>query len=217
MNPSAILRMSAFLAITALLLFGGAGRFDVPFFWAFLGMFVVTSAVMMMTADPGLLRERTHPGSGGLDRKMPMFILPFFAAHLAVAGLDVRFGWSRVPAIWQCAGLVVCAAGYFVTVWALNVNRFYSPVIRIQAERGHHVVDRGPYAVIRHPGYACALVLLVSGGIMLGSWWSVLCNIVPMAFILRRVAIEDPFLHANLTGYKEYARRVRYRLVPGLW
>lgn len=217
MSVAVWVRILVSIAVTALLLFGCAGRLDLPFFWAFIAITALLPVAMVTTVDRGLIRERMHTPPGGCDRKLPYLIMPFFGLHLAVAGLDARFGWSQVPFVWQCVGLAVCAAGYAVTVWAMRVNRFYSPVVRIQSERGHRVVDGGPYGFVRHPGYACALLLLLCSGIMLGSWWAILCNVIPIALLLRRVFIEDPFLQANLPGYADYAARVRYRLLPGVW
>ena len=101
-------------------------------------------------------------------------------------------------------------------VWAMAVNRFFSPVVRLQEERGHRLVTDGPYRYIRHPGYA-GILLSACVGVALGSWWSLLPLVVAMGLILRRTALEDRFLRASLEGYASYAEQVRYRLVPGIW
>jgi protein-S-isoprenylcysteine O-methyltransferase Ste14 len=108
-------------------------------------------------------------------------------------------------------------AGFVLSVWAVRTNRFFSPVVRIQSDRGHHVIDTGPYRFLRHPGYAGLLLSAACGAAALGSWWSLL-PLVPSVFLfVRRTGMEDRFLRADLTGYADYAERVQYRLVPGVW
>jgi protein-S-isoprenylcysteine O-methyltransferase Ste14 len=99
----------------------------------------------------------------------------------------------------------------------MSVNRFFSSVVRIQDDRGHHVIDVGPYARVRHPGYVGMLMLGMALPLAFGSWWAFVPGLPLVAFALRRVWIEDAFLLAHLPGYREYAGRVRYRLVPGAW
>ena len=150
---------------------------------------------------------------------MRVWATPFFLAHLVVAGMDVgRFHWSAsVPVELHIAGLVGMTLGFGLSCWAMRVNRFFSPVVRIQTERGHHLVTGGPYRLIRHPGYLAALGTFPSGGLALGSWWSLAPLLGFVLLMLRRVLIEDKFLRENLGGYVGYAERVKYRLVPGVW
>jgi protein-S-isoprenylcysteine O-methyltransferase Ste14 len=97
------------------------------------------------------------------------------------------------------------------------VNRFLSPVLRIQTERRHHLITAGPYQYVRHPGYAGAIVAFLSSPLALGSWWA-FAPILPLVLLIaRRAAAEDRFLHTHLPGYSEYAAQVRYRLLPGIW
>ena len=97
------------------------------------------------------------------------------------------------------------------------VNRFFSPVVRIQEERGHHLITEGPYRFIRHPGYAGMLLAFAGVGPALGSWWSLVPLVPVVLLILRRLLIEDRYLHEHLEGYAGYAQRVPYRLLPGVW
>jgi protein-S-isoprenylcysteine O-methyltransferase Ste14 len=99
----------------------------------------------------------------------------------------------------------------------MKANRFFSPVVRIQSERGHHLVDSGPYRLVRHPGYAGSLLSCVGGALALGSCWALVPVGALGVLILRRIVVEDRFLKANLEGYAEYSERVRYRLLPGVW
>jgi len=126
-------------------------------------------------------------------------------------------GRGRCPPALQPVALVGYTAGMALAVWAMVSNRFFSPVIRIQHERGHTLVTAGPYRFVRHPGYVGAIVAMLCGGIVLGSWWA----LVPLApfgiLVLRRTVMEDRMLREQLAGYAGYAAQVRYRLLPGLW
>ena len=201
------------------LLFGCAGRLDLPFFWAWLTVSVAAVLVIARYMDPGLMKERMRPGQGGLDRRLRFVAVPFWLAHLVVAGLDVgRFHWSgHVPLAVQIVGLIGLIATYALGGWAVCVNRFYSPVVRVQSDRGHVLVTDGPYRRVRHPGYAAFLVGMPCGGLTLGSWWSVVPLAILVLLVLRRTIIEDRYLQQNLEGYADYAQRVPYRLIPGVW
>jgi len=213
------LRMVVGTAVLMAILFGCAGRWDLPFVWAYLAVLAGTMLAAIRVIDPGLMRERARPGPGGVDRKLRFIALPFFVGHLVVAALDAgRFHWSgSMPIGVQVAALLALAGSLTVSIRAVSVNRFFSPVVRIQSERGHHLVDVGPYRWIRHPGYAAAFASMVCGGPALGSWWSILPLVPMFVLILRRTVIEDRYLHDHLEGYVDYARRVRYRLLPGIW
>ncbi|HPM24439.1 MAG TPA: isoprenylcysteine carboxylmethyltransferase family protein [Phycisphaerae bacterium] len=218
MSAGLLVRVVLFLGVTAALLFGSAGRLDLPFFWAFFGVVIAAWLIALSVIDRGLMQERRQPGPGGTDRQLRFFILPIFAALLVVAGLDAgRFQWSCVPPWVQLLALAAVAAAYGLSIWAMAVNRFYSPVVRIQTDRGHQLITSGPYAYVRHPGYAGSLLVILATGPALGSWWALLPAGAAAACLLRRLLIEDRFLHAHLDGYVEYGRRVRCRLVPGLW
>lgn len=208
-----------FLVIFGGVLFASAGRIDLPFFWVYLGVMLATVMVGCPRIDPELLRERMRPAPGGVDRNLRFAAGPFVFVQLIVAGLDVgRFGWSAAMPVWlQVVGVVLMTGGTWLAIWAMVVNRFFSPVVRVQSERGHHVVTAGPYAWVRHPGYVGVLVGSPAASMALGSWWS-LAAVAPMVVLmLRRAVIEDAYLMENLAGYREYAARVRYRLVPGIW
>jgi protein-S-isoprenylcysteine O-methyltransferase Ste14 len=213
------LQFVLYTAVLAAVLFGCAGRWDLPFFWAWLAVAVAASLVVGQYMDPDLMSERRRPGPGGTDRYLRFVLAPLWLAHVVVSSLDVgRFHWCvQVPLALQVAGLIVFAATYAVVAWAVQVNRFFSPVVRIQSERGHVVVTSGPYRWVRHPGYAALVVGLPSGGLALGSWWSLAPLFPVLILLLRRTAVEDRFLQQELAGYSDYAGRVRYRLVPGIW
>jgi protein-S-isoprenylcysteine O-methyltransferase Ste14 len=140
--------------------------------------------------------------------------------HWVIAGLDRgRYHWSdSVPDWLQAVGLVATAAGFALALWAMVVNRFFSSVVRIQADRGQHVIDTGPYAIIRHPGYLAGTVIMIASGIALGSWLAeFLIVICSLPFLMYRAITEDRVLQAELPGYRDYAARVRWRVLPGVW
>jgi len=205
--------------LLAAVLFVSAGRLDLPFFWAYLGVNFALMAGLMAGVDPELMEERWHP-AGERAQLLPLVLVgfPLFLAYLAIAGLDAgRFHWSRVPPGVQIGALVFFAASWALVDWAMVANRFFSSVVRIQTERGHHVVMLGPYRYLRHPGYAGAIIGFLSGPVVLGSWWALAAILPIVALVLRRTAAEDRFLREKLPGYAAYAERVRYRLLPGIW
>jgi protein-S-isoprenylcysteine O-methyltransferase Ste14 len=139
-------------------------------------------------------------------------------AIIPVAALDDgRFGWSRVPWWVVVTGYLLLLAGMTITAWAQGVNRFFEPSVRIQAERGHNVVDGGPYAIVRHPGYVAAVLLFAGIALALGSWWALVPAGIAAFVLVLRTAWEDRTLLAELAGYAAYAQKVRFRLIPGVW
>lgn len=184
---------------------------------------IVISRLIVLRTSPATLHERARfveaedvpPG----DRAIVLIIAilgPWIVA--LIAGLDHRFDWPPpVPGVLQIAAAVALTLGYGLAVWAMVVNEFFSAVVRIQVERDHRVVERGPYASIRHPAYAGAIVSALGGPIMLDSLWSLLPALVILIAIVARTHLEDRTLKASLPGYADYASRVRYRLIPGVW
>jgi protein-S-isoprenylcysteine O-methyltransferase Ste14 len=196
-----------------------AGRWDVPWFWAMLGIHAVILVLMVTTIDPDLLKERLHPGPGAKDPYVRKLLSPLFLAYYVVAALDVgRFHWSgTVPTPVHLAGLAGYAIGLGLTYWAMRSNRFFSMVVRLQTDRGHRVVSTGPYGFVRHPGYTGIILGVACGAIAMGSWWALASLVPAIAFLVWRTGMEDRFLHEELEGYDAYAGRVRSKLVPGLW
>jgi protein-S-isoprenylcysteine O-methyltransferase Ste14 len=214
-----VLGLGAFFAVFIGVLFGAAGRWDIPMFWAYCGVLMTLMFLAMIGADRDLMKERTKPGPGGQDFSMRWFLIAIMVAHLAVAGLDVgRYHWSdSVPFPLQIISLALIAAAIAFSKWATSTNRFFSSVVRIQRDRGHQVVDTGPYAYIRHPGYAAGIAWLAASGAALGSWAAAVVAALGIPFYFRRLFLEERVLLAELEGYREYAQRVRWRLLPGVW
>jgi protein-S-isoprenylcysteine O-methyltransferase Ste14 len=203
----------------AVILFALAGRLDLPMMWAYVGVTAALMVTGMALADPELLKERIRPGRGAKGRLRVALLRLVSLVHLILAALDVgRLHWSdTVPIGLQAAALIGFAAGYGFVIWAGIVNPFFSSVVRLQDDRGHYVVSTGPYRVVRHPGYTGVIFAILCSPLALGSWLSLLPAAVFDLLILRRTVLEDRFLHEQLDGYPDYARRVPWRLVPGLW
>jgi protein-S-isoprenylcysteine O-methyltransferase Ste14 len=216
---SAYVQSAAFLTLAGLALFASAGTFVIAGFWLYLAILAAVTVTSLVTLDPDLIRERMRPAGNPAPLALKLAgIIPL--AVLIIAGLDRgRLHWSDgVPRWLQGIGFVALAGGFAIFLWAMTVNRFFSSVARIQAERGQHVIDTGPYAFVRHPGYGGAILLIVASGIALGSWIAAAISIVlGMPLLVRRAITEDRLLGAELRGYRAYAGRVRWRILPGIW
>ncbi len=218
----AVIQVSLFYLSFAAILFGAAGTLNWPMAWAFLGIHLACAVATMMLADPGLIEERTRirPGIKRWDLALAhACILLLFPITLLVAGLDaVRLHWSPLlPTALQVLALGVFAAGMAFSCWAMVCNKFFATFVRIQADRGHYVVTQGPYAYVRHPGYAGGIVAAVALPVALGSLYAFIPTLLGVGLLVVRTCLEDGTLRAELSGYAEYASRVRWRLLPGLW
>ena len=201
--------------VGAVLLIVGNGR-D-PWLWGYVVVFSAIGFYAIHSMDDDLAKERFSPPSKGADRLALRWVRLIAAAHIVVGVADSRFGWTTVPDVLRGAGLVGFALSFLLVTRSMRVNRFFSAVVRIQDDRGHRVIDTGPYAMVRHPGYAGMILFAPLSGLALGSWISVAVALVYSGLIMRRVFFEDRFLRQNLAGYEAYTTRVPYRLVPGVW
>jgi protein-S-isoprenylcysteine O-methyltransferase Ste14 len=122
-----------------------------------------------------------------------------------------------VPLRMRLIGLVVLVLAQVVLLWAMHVNRFFSSVVRIQSERGHYVITTGPYRWVRHPGYAAAIPMILASGLALGSWLATVIGLAGVPLLIVRTINEEAVLQRDLPGYADYARQVRFRLVPFVW
>ena len=148
----------------------------------------------------------------------PLMALSVGYPMLIVAGLDHRYNWSPEFPPWLIMiGFILISLGYAFAAWALAVNRFFSSVVRIQTDRGHVVCDSGPYRFVRHPGYAGNIPPLFGIVLALGSVWTLIPAAVALIITVIRTVLEDRALLEELSGYRDYARRVRFRLIPGIY
>lgn len=217
-RQSAAAQSVGFVLLVAVILFGAAGRLDIPMFWAYVAIIGAMSIAGLLSIDEDLAQERMRPGGHPIGLRLRLTLL-LCVAHWAIAGLDRgRFHWSdTVPLTLRLAALIVFATGLSLVVWAMHVNRFFSSVIRIQRERGHVPVSGGPYRWVRHPGYAGAIPAVVASGIALCSWLATAIGALGVPLLLWRTAAEDRVLRARLPGYEDYVQKVRWRLLPGVW
>ena len=206
------------------LLFVPAGTLHWPAAWVFLsfiGILGLAGGLWLAKTDPALLAERMRPmmqdDQPAADKKfMLVFVVVAFFWVVAM-GLDRRMHASEVPVALQALGwaMLVLSSGFIL--WVMRENSFAAPVIKLQAERGHRVVSTGPYAWVRHPMYSGTVLFFVGMPLLLGSWWGVALSPLFIVLFAVRAGIEERTLLAGLPGYADYAARVRYRLLPGVW
>lgn len=204
-------------------MFSIAGRIDLPWLWGTLCILTVShmACVMLLRHDPELIRERFKPGPGQplWDRIFLWVCSVVFLANLIVVALDVgRFHVSdNIPVTLRGMGLISIAVGMAVMTWAMLVNTYFSKVVRIQSDRGQHVIRSGPYRFVRHPGYVGVILWWLGFNLGIGSWMGVAFAVVVGGLFVYRTVREDRFLCEKLDGYTDYAASVRWRLIPGIW
>lgn len=211
--------------IPAVLIFGLAGRWDLWNVWAYVGISVILfyfQTLVLYRKSPDVLKERTKTLTAGAPGRVRWTVgraYPVLSIlQWIIVGLDQRFHWSDiVPLNWVVVGLVLYAIGWGLFTWAALVNSFFSPEVRIQSDRGQQVINEGPYAIVRHPGYAGNLLAMVASAAALNSLLSTIPAAIFLANVVSVTAIEDQMLGDELAGYADYAAKVRYRLVPGIW
>jgi protein-S-isoprenylcysteine O-methyltransferase Ste14 len=218
------IRIGIGILLLAVTLFASLGRLDWPMAWVYLGLVIVgmsITTILLARTHPDLIEERSHIGEGvkSWDKVLArLMALGTLLPTLIIAGLDRRWGWSpTVPLYVEIVGAVLFALGTSWVSWAMVSNRFFAPVVRIQKDRGHRVVTTGPYRFVRHPDYVGIMVCGIAVPLMLGSVWSLVPAAIGWVVAVVRTALEDRTLQNELEGYKEYASRVRYRLIPGVW
>ncbi len=209
--------------VAGVALFWSAGRTTWWPGWALVAVLLAWAAatgVAILRVNPDLLVERLRPRKGAKpwDTAILGVVGTSTLARLVIAGLDRRYGWTGdLPLVAQIAALGAILLGYALVVWATASNAFFSQVVCIQSERGHVVASGGPYRWVRHPGYAGMMLFELTVPVLLGSWWAYIPGVLNAALFVLRTALEDRTLQDELGGYAEYAARVRYRLLPGIW
>lgn len=200
--------------------------------WGWWQGWLYSALITVVAIGPRLWAEKRHPGllaeRGKFGKEQdvkswdkvlaPLMILSISFPLYIVAGLDHRFGWSPLFPVWlNIVGFLLVALGYAFGGWAMVENRFFSTMVRIQTDRGHRVCDSGPYRFVRHPGYAGNMLALPGMVLALGSDWTIIPALVALIIAVIRTSLEDRTLQEELPGYRDYARRVRYRLFPGIY
>jgi protein-S-isoprenylcysteine O-methyltransferase Ste14 len=219
-----LLQNTIFVVAMGALLFASAGTMQWPGAWAML----ITSAILgpvcgwwLYRLDPALLAERLRPV---MQKDQPPADKVFMAAFmlviviwLVVIGLDRRHHASDMMLALQVLGMVLFLACNVFTMWVFRENSFAAPVVKLQTERAQHVISTGPYAYVRHPMYSGMILFFVGVPLLLGSWWGLAMAPVFLALFAVRIRIEERTLRDGLPGYTDYAARVRFRILPGLW
>ncbi len=218
----ALLQLVVTLGVMGVLLFWPAGTFDWPAAWWFAAAFIVCTLIavaIIWRVNPEIFaaRSRIQPGTKAWDYFFIALIIGGFLLVLVVAGLDFRNRWSAMPVWLVATGFVLFLLGYAGSIWPVSVNRHFEPGVRIQEDRGQTVIDTGPYAIVRHPGYSAAVLLIFGMALMLGSYWALIPAVIAVFGTAVRTLFEERTLRAELPGYTAYTQRVKYRWVPGVW
>ncbi|MBE1507899.1 protein-S-isoprenylcysteine O-methyltransferase Ste14 [Rhizobium viscosum] len=206
-------------------IFGAAGTMDYAGGWLYVGEMVALSIVfgtIMVRLDPGLLRERLKPpvqkGQPLADKLILIPVLLLIFGGMGFMAADAaRWHWSAMPSSVQWVGCGLLLGALLFIYWVMRTNSFAAPVVKIQKDRGQAVITTGPYAIVRHPMYLGALFYIAGTSLVLGSWWGL--AVVPILALLLgiRIGVEEKTLRTGLDGYDDYARRVRWRLIPFIW
>lgn len=221
-----IARLIIVVLLQIVILFIAAGRWDWIMGWVYVILFVSLTAagrLLLFHKFPDLFIERAKSLDMQDAKSWDKILVPIIAIYcplavIIVAGLDQRFSWSQyIPLAIQITAVVFALSGILFSIWATLENRFFSGVVRIQKDRGHSVVSTGPYKFIRHPGYTGGIVADIAIPLMLNSLWALIPAAIAVIAIVVRTELEDRTLQNELDGYRDYANRVKYRLIPGLW
>jgi protein-S-isoprenylcysteine O-methyltransferase Ste14 len=218
-----ILRFAGFLVLLGVLIFLPAGALSYWQGWVFFAAFGFALAFFMlygMLRDPNMLKERSQKAKNvkHWDTVILNIYTIFLVIMVVLAPLDGgRFHWSHIPFWVNLVGLGLMILSLALLMWVTTTNTYLSRYVRIQDDRGHQVISSGPYRYVRHPMYASNILFFPSIPLLLGSWWALIPAIIIMGLFSLRTDLEDKTLQAELPGYKEYAHKTRYRMVPGVW
>jgi protein-S-isoprenylcysteine O-methyltransferase Ste14 len=222
-KTSVVIRSVITILFMLALLFIPAGTLDWPEAWFFLLLYfsmVAVALIWIKKKTPGLFKERMSRKKNvkSWDRKFMIAYSLCLIFLSAVPGLDaVRFHWSNVPMIGKILGFIGFLPGMTLAFWAVKENAYASDVVRIQEDRGHTVCTSGPYRYVRHPMYSGIVLIILCYPLALGSLFTFIPASIIIALFVLRTALEDRTLLSELPGYTDYTRKVRYRLLPGIW
>jgi len=222
LNAKALVSLAVVILIMAALMLIAAGTLNYWQAWLFLGVYFASSlciTLYLMAKDPMLLQRRMRGGPSAEKRPAQKIIMTLasvgFIGLLIVPALDHRFGWSHVPSAVSLFGNALVALGFLGVLRVFKENTYTSTTIELAADQ--RVVSTGPYALVRHPMYAAALALLVGIPVALGSYVGLVVFVAISSTLIWRLLDEESYLAANLLGYRDYQREVRYRLIPRVW
>lgn len=222
LNSRAWSALAVLTGVMALLLFVAAGTMRYWQAWVYLAIFVAASALttlFLMRRDPALLERRMRGGPGAETRPTQRVIMlaasACYIGLFVVSALDRRYGWTNVPAILTAVSDLFVALGFYLIYLVYRENTFTSATVEIAVDQ--KVISTGPYGIVRHPMYASALLYLGGTPTALGSYWGLAAFVAMLPFLIWRLFDEEKMLAESLPGYREYRRRVRHRLIPGIW
>ena len=199
------------------------GRLDWKPGWIFIAFLVAafgTSFLVLARINPSIYRARSRfqPGTKRWDLILVSLIFAAMITEVPLAAFDAgRMAWSSMSMAFVILGYALLGTGIALSTWAQAVNPFFEPGVRVQRERGQQVISKGPYAIVRHPGYVGALMIFAGMALSLASWWALIPAVWASLILIVRTKWEDDLLRTELEGYSEYAKRIRYRLFPHLW
>lgn len=219
-----ILRLPLFVILPAVILFVSAGRIDTPRAWIFVGIISLhypVSILILYKFNPELINQRARgirQDTKSWDKVLMPAIVIMGYIVLVVVGLDVgRFQWSSLSIHFAVLGFMLYIIAAILGNWAVITNPHFEPTVRIQKDRDHQVITTGPYKIVRHPGYVAAILFPVSISLIIGSVFGLIPAGINMLLLIIRTSLEDNTLQNELNGYSEYAKRVKYRLLPWVW
>ncbi len=219
-----VIKELVFIIVHFFILTVSAGNFLWINAWVFTGLAFIYKVVYsgtLIIKNPKLLNERGRfikEDTKPFDKVFFGFMIPLNLLQSIVAGLDAgRYGWTHMPLWMNVLGALCMTAAFIFILWAMNVNTHFESTVRIQEDRDHQVCSSGPYRIMRHPGYAGALLAQFGSPLLLGSAWAFVPAVLMAALFVVRTHLEDSTLQNELTGYREYAQTTRYRLLPCIW
>ena len=216
---SAIIKFTAGVILVGALIFLPAGTLHFPGGWLLMGILFVPmflAGLVMMAKSPNLLRSRLNAKEQEAEQDLVIKLSGLmFLAGFILAGLDHRFGWSKLPMTVNYIGAVLFLCAYALYAEVLRENMWLSRTIEVQ--QGQTVVSTGLYGIVRHPMYAVTLLLFLSMPLVLGSIPAFVVFLTYPAIIAKRIRNEEEVLKRDLPGYAEYLQKVRWRMIPYIW
>ncbi len=216
------LQCMAILTMLAVVLFLSAWKINWIGAWIFLGVYGICywiTTYLLFTMVPELMEERKKKKEGvpKTDKVLVFLYQTMYFPVFVIAGLDERYQWTTMNLSTSLLFLIPVIAAFVIMTWAPLSNPYLETYIRIQTEKGHHVCDKGPYSCIRHPAYLGLILFFTGIPLALGSLWALIPGIIASTLVIVRTVFEDNFLLNELSGYDKYSRKVKYRLIPGIW
>jgi protein-S-isoprenylcysteine O-methyltransferase Ste14 len=214
--------VAAMIAVLAFYIYANAHRLGWTFGWIYLCMIAMALSInlaCLLQWNPVLIERRMRIGKWAKkwDKVWAALFALAVIAIIVIVNIEACDGASKAPGAAWLLGLAFFVPGWALLTWSMVANPFFEKTVRIQTDQGHHVIDKGPYAYVRHPGYVGLVGWILSTPLLLASYWAFVPALFALATLVMRTALEDRTLQAELPGYSDYTTRVRFRLIPGVW